>query len=191
MHDAVNVGEDPSLHITVGLLVRKWADFMLEALSEVAVNNSKYRESLPIGFSRKDFDEEIARKQFSELMDIFASEANFQNIFELFRREFYRTRKPDLKGALAHSSTGFDFNESYRLRENIQVSLSRDSEGIVLSCGGGDLKFDSKLTDALEIILLGEPFGIGVYQGSDSAIALELIKKLLAFGLISPIHRIK
>ena len=191
MHDAVNVGEEPSLHITVGLLVKKWADFMLEALSEVAVNNSKYRESLPIGFSRKEFDKEIARKHFNNLMDIFASEANFENIFDFFRREFYRTRKPDLKGALAHSSTGFDSNEIYRLRDNIQVSLSSDSEGIVLSCGGGDLKFDSELADALEIILLGEPFGIEVYKGSDSAIAAELIKKLVAFGLIFPIQRLK
>jgi hypothetical protein len=146
---------------------------------------------LPIGFSRRDFDKEIARKHFDELMDIFASEANFENIFELFRREFYRTRKPDLKGALAHSSAGFNSSESYRLRDNIQVSLSTDSEGIVLSCGGGDLKFDSELADALEIILLGEPFGMEVYNGSDRAMAVELIKKLVAFGLVSPIYGLK
>jgi len=77
------------------------------------------------------------------------------------------------------------------LRDNIQVSLSTDSEGIVLSCGGGDLKFDSELADALEIILLGEPFGMEVYNGSDRAMALELIKKLVAFGLVSPIYGLK
>ena len=46
MHDAISVGEKASLHITVGLIVKKWADLMLEALSEVAIKNPKFRRSL-------------------------------------------------------------------------------------------------------------------------------------------------
>ena len=56
MHDAISVGEKASLHITVGLIVKKWADLMLEALSEVAIRNPKFRRSLPPGFARPDYN---------------------------------------------------------------------------------------------------------------------------------------
>ncbi len=38
MHDAENAGGEPSLHITVGMITKTWADLMLEAVSELALN---------------------------------------------------------------------------------------------------------------------------------------------------------
>ena len=189
MHDAVNVGEEPSLHITVGLLVKKWADLMLEVLSEVAIDNSKFRESLPVGFSRKDFDKNIARAHFSELMEIFASQADFENIFELFRQEFYRTSKPDLKGALVHSSVSSQSNDLYRLRENFQAEIRIESNHAVISCAGGDLKFEAEFAETLETILQGKSFDLGVFKGLHADKAQDLIKKLIAFGVITSIGK--
>ncbi len=37
MHDAENVGDEPSLHITVGLITKTWADLLLESISELAL----------------------------------------------------------------------------------------------------------------------------------------------------------
>ncbi len=39
MHDASTHGDEPSLHITLGLIVKTWADLMLEAVSEVALRH--------------------------------------------------------------------------------------------------------------------------------------------------------
>ena len=39
MHDAENVGDEPSLHITVGLITKTWADLMLESISELALTS--------------------------------------------------------------------------------------------------------------------------------------------------------
>ena len=187
MHDAVNVGEEPSLHITVGLLVKKWADLMLEVLSEVAINNSKFRESLPAGFAAKDFDANIARAHFDELMKIFASEADFENVFELFKQEFYRTRKPNLKGALVHSSIASEARGLYRLRDNFQATMQIESDKVVISCGGGDLRFDSEFEEVLETILQGKSFDFGLLKDLPAEKAEDLLKKLVAFGVISTI----
>jgi lysine-specific demethylase/histidyl-hydroxylase NO66 len=43
MHDAENVGEEPSLHITVGLITKTWADLLLEAVSELALEEPAFR----------------------------------------------------------------------------------------------------------------------------------------------------
>ena len=184
MHDATNVGEEPSLHITVGLLVKKWADLMLEVLSEVAVNSPKFRESLPVGFAKKDFDVTNAKAHFTELIEIFAGEANFENVFDLFKQEYYRTRKPNLKGALLQSSGEMDSEMTYRIRDNFQYSLKVDEGQMVLSCAGGDLKFSSRAADALGAVLKGEPFTQDLFKDLPTKEVTDMVQKLLAFGAI-------
>ena len=67
MHDAENVGDEPSLHITVGLITKTWADLLLESISELALNSPDFRRSLPAGFAGRDFDREEARAHFDTL----------------------------------------------------------------------------------------------------------------------------
>lgn len=43
MHDATTHGAAPSLHITLGLIVKTWADLVLEAVSEVALRDPAFR----------------------------------------------------------------------------------------------------------------------------------------------------
>lgn len=185
MHDAVNVGDQPSLHITVGLLVKKWAEFMLEVLSEVAIDNPKFRESMPIGFARRGFNKDNALVHFNELMSIFSEEANFEEVFEVFKDELYRTRKANIKGALIQSSASIEVSDLYVLREKFQASLSIENDNAILSCAGGDLKFEAKAYEALRQILGGAPFAAELFDGFDRIEAIEMVQKLLAFGAIT------
>ena len=184
MHDATNVGSEPSLHITVGLLVKKWADLMLEVLSEVALNNSEFRESLPVGFAKKDFDMSNARTDFRKLVDTFANEADFDNVFNMFKQEYYRTRKPNLKGALMQSSVGIETGTSYRLRENFQFAIKSEGEQTVVSCAGGDLKFSVSAEVGLRFILEGNSFDRNHFSDLPNDEGKEIIEKLIAFGVI-------
>ena len=184
MHDATNVGSEPSLHITVGLLVKKWADLMLEVLSEVALNNSKFRESLPVGFAKKDFDMSNARTDFRKLVETFANEADFDNVFNMFKQEYYRTRKPNLKGALMQSSVGIETGTSYRLRENFQFAIKSEGEQTVVSCAGGDLKFSASSEAGLRFILEGNSFDTDHFSDLPNDEGKEIIEKLIAFGVI-------
>jgi lysine-specific demethylase/histidyl-hydroxylase NO66 len=72
MHDAENVGDEPSLHITVGLITKTWADLILEAISELALGEPDFRRSLPAGFSAREFDRELARRHFEKLTRLIA-----------------------------------------------------------------------------------------------------------------------
>ena len=184
MHDATNVGSEPSLHITVGLLVKKWADLMLEVLSEVALNNSQFRESLPVGFAKKDFDMSNARTDFRKLVETFANEADFDNVFNMFKQEYYRTRKPNLKGALMQSSVGIETGTSYRLRENFQFAIKSEGEQTVVSCAGGDLKFSVSAEAGLRFILEGNSFDRDHFSDLPNDEGKEIIEKLIAFGVI-------
>ena len=189
MHDATSVGEKASLHITVGLIVKKWADLMLEALSEVAIRNPKFRRSLPPGFARPGYNNKSAKIYFNELINEFHKSSNFDEVFEVIKENFIRERTPNLRGSLIDTSSNFLKERLYIRRPNLQAKLKRDDLEAIIICGGGDLRFELKAYKVLQVILSGEPFSAASLGDSEDVSTLDMIKKLTAFGIIEPIKK--
>ena len=189
MHDAISVGEKASLHITVGLIVKKWADLMLEALSEVAIRNPRFRRSLPPGFARPGYNNKSAKIYFDELINEFQKNSNFDKVFEMIKENFIRQRTPNLRGSLIDTSSNLPKERLYIRRPNLQAKLKRDELETVIICGGGDLRFELKAYKVLQVILSGEPFSAASLGDSEDGSTLDMIKKLTAFGIIEPIKK--
>ena len=189
MHDATSVGEKASLHITVGLIVKKWADLMLEALSEVAIRNPRFRRSLPPGFARPGYNNKSAKIYFDELINEFQKNSNFDKVFEMIKENFIRQRTPNLRGSLIDTSSNLPKERLYIRRPNLQAKLKRDELETVIICGGGDLRFELKAYKVLQVILSGEPFSAASLGDSEDGSTLDMIKKLIAFGIIEPIKK--
>ena len=189
MHDAISVGEKASLHITVGLIVKKWADLMLEALSEVAIRNPRFRRSLPPGFARPGYNNKSAKIYFDELIDEFQKSSNFDEVFEVIKENFIRERTPNLRGSLIDTSSNLPKERLYIRRPNLQAKLKRDELETVIICGGGDLRFELKAYKVLQVLLSGEPFSAASLSDSEDVSTLDMIKKLTAFGIIEPIKK--
>ena len=189
MHDAISVGEKASLHITVGLIVKKWADLMLEALSEVAIRNPKFRRSLPPGFARPGYNNKSAKIYFDELINEFQKNSNFDEVFEVIKENFIRERNPNLRGSLIDTSSNFLKERQYIRRSNLQARLKRDGIEAIVICGGGDLRFELKAYKVLQVILSGEPFSAASLGESEDGSTLDMFKKLTAFGIIEPIEK--
>ena len=189
MHDAISVGEKASLHITVGLIVKKWADLMLEALSEVAIRNPRFRRSLPPGFARPDYNNKSAKIYFDELINEFQKISYFDKVFEVIKENFIRERTPNLRGSLIDTSSNLPKERLYIRRPNLQAKLKRDELETVIICGGGDLRFELKAYKVLQVILSGEPFSAASLGDSEDGSTLDMIKKLTAFGIIEPIKK--
>ena len=189
MHDATSVGEKASLHITVGLIVKKWADLMLEALSEVAIRNPRFRRSLPPGFARPGYNNKSAKIYFDELINEFQKNSNFDKVFEVIKENFIRERTPNLRGSLIDTSSNFLKERLYIRRPNLQAKLKRDDLEAIIICGGGDLRFELKAYKVLQVILSGEPFSAASLGDSEDGSTLDMIKKLTAFGIIEPIKK--
>lgn len=159
MHDAENVGDEPSLHITVGFFTKKWADLMLEAISELAISQPAFRRSLPPGFATRDFDREAARQQFDELVDLVSDHAGMDGAFDLMADTFLRARRPNIRSLILRPLPSGDSSVRFRRRRFIPWNVAADEEGrIVLIGPGGDIAFAEADGDALEVALSGEPF---------------------------------
>jgi ribosomal protein L16 Arg81 hydroxylase len=157
MHDAENVGEEPSLHVTVGLFTKKWAELILEAVSEIALVEPDFRRALPAGFATQQFDREAGRRHFERLLAAVGDKAEMDGAFDLLADSFVRLRRPNVAGVIVNGVPRED--DRFRARRFVPWTVAEDEDGgIVLAGPGGDIKFEAADGDALERALEGGPF---------------------------------
>jgi bifunctional lysine-specific demethylase and histidyl-hydroxylase NO66 len=174
MHDAENVGEAPSLHITVGLITKTWADLLLEAVSELALEEPGFRRSLPPGFASRGYDREVARAHFRRLTALVAGKASMEGAFDLMADQFLRSRRPDLSGTIAAGPVPRP-GDRFRLRRLVQWDVAEDEGDLVLVGPGGELRFRPEDGAALERALSGDAFGEADLAAREPA---EMVRRL-------------
>lgn len=183
MHDAATSGDQPSLHITCGLIVRTWADLILEAVSEVCVNDPAFRRALPPGFAGRTFDRAALEPDFSALMEKVAQKARPDNAVDLAVNQLISSREPDVSGAIlnAHLPLAARYvarPSLWRLEEEAIDGVP----GLRLIAPGGDLTFTDLPKADLERALSGKPFALAEFGDAE---ATPLIRRLVASGLIA------
>jgi hypothetical protein len=184
MHDAENVGAEPSLHITVGMLTKTWADLLLESISELALTSPDFRRSLPAGFAARDFDREAARVHFDRLRQEIADRAEMDSAFDLLADNFVRGRRPNVSGLISAAVPGPQQGDRFRRRRFVPWNVADDEGKLVLIGPGGDTDFEADDGDALDVALSGAPFTAGDLKCKDPD---ALIKSLWSGGYLERI----
>ena len=184
MHDALTVGDEPSLHITVGLIVKTWADLMLEAVSQLMVEDTDFRRSLPIGHASDNFDRTEARAFFKSLTAKIAEKAKMDDALDLLADQFIRSRDQDVSLGILEATKPISQKQVYQRRPFIPYRIAEEGENVILISPGGDTEFPAKDLEALERALSGEPFTV---RDLSSGNAKEMIRSLTAAGAIGSI----
>lgn len=184
MHDAENVGDEPSLHITVGLITKTWADLLLEAVSELALEEPGFRRSLPPGFATRDFDREEARRHFDRLIALVADKASMDSAFDLMADNFIRGRRPNLAGVIMQHPPVPQPGDRFRRRRFVPWNAAEDEGDLVIVGPGGDLRFREADGDALDVALSGAPFALEDLPCEDPA---AMIRRLWSNGYLEKI----
>ena len=92
--------DEASLHITLGLIGKTWADLMIDAVSEACLASPAFRASLPLGFANAGYDTSQADAMFRSLVETFARNAQIAPIPYRFAESFVASRRPALDGCL-------------------------------------------------------------------------------------------
>ena len=190
-HRAPNHGDEPSLHITVGILVQTWAEFMLEAVAEASLRIPEMRNSLPRDMF---FDRERALADhagmFRQLSDEIAEKANFEATLNVFSGNFVRAQGPRVRGGLLALAEGIGADDVLRVRDHILYSFettpATDGEGqdlqIVLS--GSSIPLSDELGAQLQEKLPTGRLSKGEFTVSDAEELNDVIDTLVAYGLL-------
>lgn len=162
MHDANTSGDKESLHITVGLIVKTWADLMLESVSQLMVEETAFRRGLPAGYARQDYDREVARRMFAELAGMISAKAQMDDAYDLLADQFIRSRDQNVAGCLLDATKPVTADALYVRQEFLPWRIAEDGEeSLVLISAGGDMDFKPEDRPALERAMSGEPFKVG------------------------------
>ncbi len=184
IHDAVTKGDEPSLHVTCGLIVRTWAELMLEAVSEVCVDEPAFRKSLPAGFATPGFDRKAAAATFQSLLAVVAKKAAMDNALDLMSDALIRSREPNMSGAIVRATRPVE--GLYRAAPSLW-RFEPEDEGVVrMIAPNGDVTFTTDLQGAVDRMLSGQVFDAAEFAEGP---ARELMVKLLARGLVAPLVR--
>lgn len=185
MHDAATTGDEPSLHITCGLIVRTWAELILEAVSQVCVEDPAFRRSLPSDFARADFDRTRFSASFGALIQRLSTQASPDGALDLAIHEFISSREPDVSGAIAGAHA--PLATSYAARPSIwRVEEEQVDNATVVRLVSST--FNQSLPGLsrsdLERLMSGEPFSPQAFEASGGA---QIVRQLVAAGMIAAI----
>ena len=179
MHDAVNADTDgPSLHITTGILVKTWADVLLEAVSEAALKSPALRAALPPGFTEMDVAE--LKPQIDAAMAAVSDNADFDAVLALFSDQFVTSRQADTSGAIMLGQPPDGLQIKRRLL--VPLHLADDGDHVALVAPGGPISLDRPAEPALERFLDGEVISAEDFAEMGEDKARDTVAKLLAFG---------
>lgn len=187
MHDASTSGSEPSLHVTVGLIARTWADLMLEAVSEVALRSPELRRSLPAGYARQGFDREPWRAHMRELGAILAREVKLDPAMDLMADNFIRSRAAGNQNAILDATRPIMDADRFQRHAHAPYRLAEDGDALVIICAGGELKFVPTAHAAVERAMNGAVFSAADLTAAGALDAPSLIGRLFAYGLVTRI----
>jgi Cupin superfamily protein len=179
--------DDVSLHITLGLIGKTWADVMIEAASEACLASPAFRAHLPVGYANPGFDMGQAEATFRFLLEDFARNAKLAPILARFAENFVTSRRPAFDGCLQELDSAPEVTGHSRViaRPHLIHLLREEGEQLVILFGSTRIALPSFTRDAVAFALGGKPFLVSDLPGSlDEAGKIVLARRLIREGML-------
>jgi hypothetical protein len=179
--------DEVSLHITLGLIGKTWADVMVEAISEACLASPALRAHLPVGFARPGFDRGAAEATFRSLVEGFAHEVRLGPILDRLAEAFVTSRHPSFEGCLAEldSAPSVALDTGVVARPHLVHLLREEGEQAVVLFGSTRIALPSFTRETIAFALSGEAFRVSELPGPlDDAGKIVLVQRLIREGML-------
>lgn len=188
-HDADTKGiDEPSLHITLGVLQHTWANLLLEALAQVTLEDKTLRSSLPVGFARPGFDRETARATYASMVERVLEKMDFDTAMDFFVDDLVTTRHPVLPDQFEQVMQLPKLETTDRRagrRPNLVYRIEENDNSVTVRVYGGQITLPAHAKEPLLFALENDDFSISALPGElDDAGKLVLIRRLVREGLV-------
>jgi ribosomal protein L16 Arg81 hydroxylase len=187
VHEAVS-RDELSLHLTIGIMPILWADLLLSLLHSAIEQNPNYRESLPLGFARRDAQQSKIQTDLRRLMRKLSKEADYESAVENARSAARLTAPITVRGRLHDLEALKDLSResSVSVRDNVEWWMERRGNEICLSFLGKEVYVPSRAEEILEFIKdVAGPFSAGQLPESlNENGRITLVRRLVKEGLL-------
>jgi ribosomal protein L16 Arg81 hydroxylase len=185
---AARATDEVSLHITLGLIGKTWADVMVEAISEACLASPTFRGHLPVGFAKPGFDRREAEAIFQSLVDRFTRGAKLGAILDKFAENFVTARHPSFEGCLTEldSPPPVTAGSRFAARPHLVYLLRQEGANVVVLFGSTQITLPAFTRDALAFALNGVAFRVSDMPGPlDDAGKIVLVQRLIREGMLA------
>ena len=183
-HRAETEGDEPSLHITVGILVQTWAEFLLEAVAEASLRMPELRQSLPRTLYFDDHARPDNEAMFRRLMQEIADKASFDATLAAFGSNFVMSQGPRLRGALNALVAGIGEDDILRVRESVIYAIEQGDDGPQLALASSSIPLAVDLAPQLATKLAEGTMSLSAFTVEDRQDLRDTLETMLAYGLI-------
>lgn len=183
-HRAINEGQEPSLHITVGILVQTWAEFMLEAVAEASLRLPEMRHSLPRSLY---FDPERKAENtaiFDRLLEELRQKASFDATLAVFGSNFVMAQGPRVRGALNALASGIGEADRLRVRDSILYAIDVEGEEPHLTIAETAVALKPDVARQLQVQLAQGSVAMADFEVEDAEDLRDTVETLVAYGLL-------
>jgi ribosomal protein L16 Arg81 hydroxylase len=187
LYHAARSNDEVSLHITLGLIGKTWADVVTESLSEAVLATPAFRANLPVGYADEGFDRTAARAIFRTLVETFANEAKVDGILDRMAEDFVKSRRPDHSGGLQEFDGAPEITFDTRVvpKPDLLYLLREESEQLTILFGPSQITMPAFTADSVRFALRGAPFAVrDLPEPLDDAGTVVLVKRLIREGLL-------
>jgi mannose-6-phosphate isomerase-like protein (cupin superfamily) len=187
LYHSARATDEASLHITLGLIGKTWADALVEALSEACLASPAFRRNLPIGYANDGFDPATASKVFASLIEEFVAGARAAKILERFADDFTSSRRPIISGDLEGRGSSHPIALHTRVspRPNLMCRLSEADDKIRILFGSTEIALPAAVSEQVRFCLKGPSFQVEALPGElDDPGKITLVRRLVQEGLL-------
>jgi hypothetical protein len=182
LHEAMSETED-TLHLTLGLMVRTWAEFMIEALADVALRDPVFRSSLPSTYATGTVNIGEFHATYRLLLERFALQSKPLQILGHLAESFIISR-PRL--AILETPAGqITLDCIVGCHVGLIYSLSSHGRYGTLLCEDVKINFPIEALAAVAFAMNTRAFAVRELPGSISdEVRLLLVKRLVEVGFV-------
>ena len=188
MHDAVS-RDSTSLHLTVGVSTITWAALILRAVESVIERDSRFRESLPMGFARNTSSSKLAAERLTALLAGLIDEIEPSSAVHDAAQEVLLGGQPALEGHLVdlEELPRVGLRTRLRRRPGVQYRFETNRRFTTLSFHGKAVQMPAHTAPDLQIILeaTSEFRAADLSGGLDDAGKLVLVQTLIREGFLT------
>ncbi|MFZ7116398.1 MAG: cupin domain-containing protein [Bacteroidota bacterium] len=187
IHEAFS-NDTLSMHITLGGLYTRLADFVNEVIKTISENVEDLRASLPFFVGRDKDDIELLTKKIKKIFEM----ANLQDYIietkdRMVRKSMLHTR-PIVKNQLFQitNNTNLPLDRLISIRPNLKFTIKEDKDKITLNCFNETIVFPIKFSSIIHFIILEEKFYFAQIKSElDENLKIEIIQQLIRIGFIT------
>ena len=186
MHSARSSAE-ASLHITLGLTAFTWADFFVESVAAVALEDESLRQNLPMGFANGSVSAEERARVYREKLSVLQAGFDPAPVWRHFQDEVLATNTPLFTNLLGSHlrADPVTVDSTVSRRTDVYVEVESDAVSCVVRFCGTEITLPGGLLPAIEMATTAERFRVqDLPDCIDADGKVTLVTRLLKEGLL-------